>query len=272
MTDFTPATVQSLGYRTDLFLLQAQGARITSQGEYIRIESPENPAFYWGNFLLFRTPPQDGDFARWQELFQREFRFSPGVRHTTFGWDSQEKGETADFEKAAHVYDPGTVLTMRSNELQRPERAHPNLEVRTLESDEDWEAMVQNQIECRHEGQDRELHEAFKRRQVTGYRGMSERGWGAWYGGFLEGQLVADCGLYFFGDVGRFQNVGTAPTHRRQGSCGALLHTVCQQAFATKPDATLVIVGDSEGAPERIYRSLGFQGREKQQGVCRWPL
>ena len=44
--------VTSLGFRTDLALRVLEGAEVTDRGDYLVVRSPDNPTFYWGNFLL----------------------------------------------------------------------------------------------------------------------------------------------------------------------------------------------------------------------------
>ena len=44
--------VQSLGFATDLLVRRAAGSEIADRGEYLVVRTPENPTFYWGNFIL----------------------------------------------------------------------------------------------------------------------------------------------------------------------------------------------------------------------------
>ncbi len=68
---FPAMNVKSLGYRTDL-IFPAFDGEIIDRGDYLVVRSPANPAFYWGNFLLFSQPPQEGDFREWRDLFTLE--------------------------------------------------------------------------------------------------------------------------------------------------------------------------------------------------------
>ena len=53
--------IKSLGYRTDLLLLELSGSVFHDAGEYVVVRTPDNPGFWWGNFLLYRTPFAPGD-------------------------------------------------------------------------------------------------------------------------------------------------------------------------------------------------------------------
>ncbi len=63
--------VTSLGYKTDLFFPAFDG-EIIDRGNYLVIRTPANPAFFWGNFLLFPAPPAQDDISLWRRLFADE--------------------------------------------------------------------------------------------------------------------------------------------------------------------------------------------------------
>ena len=46
--------VTSLGFQTDLALRALEGAEVTDRGDYTVVRSPDNPTFWWGNYLLLR--------------------------------------------------------------------------------------------------------------------------------------------------------------------------------------------------------------------------
>jgi hypothetical protein len=53
--------IKSLGYRTDLLLLELSGSEFQDTGEYVVIRTPANPMYWWGNFLLYRSIFAAGD-------------------------------------------------------------------------------------------------------------------------------------------------------------------------------------------------------------------
>lgn len=73
--------IVSLGYRTDLMLLELSGSTFHDTGEYAVIRTPANPGFWWGNFLLYRTPFAPDDTTIRVDDFRREFR--PRIRSTS---------------------------------------------------------------------------------------------------------------------------------------------------------------------------------------------
>ncbi|MGB7537933.1 MAG: hypothetical protein WBM17_05305 [Anaerolineales bacterium] len=195
--------VKSLGYRTDLIFPGFDG-EILDRGSYTVVRTPSNPTFYWGNFLLFEKPPAEGDYPRWTELFAREIGVPPPTRHMTFGWDTVrgEQGISAPFLENGFRPAKSTVLTARK--LNPPAHPAADLVVRPLSSDDDWAQSVDNQVATREPEFTEQDCRLFRQRAMDRYRKMVARGLGDWYGGFLEGRLVADLGIFHDGGVGRY--------------------------------------------------------------------
>jgi len=97
----------SLGYRTDLALLQLGGTEVDDRGDHLVVRSPHNPRFWWGNFLLLSGVPAPEGTDAWLERFAAEF---PGAEHLALGFDGTH-GRVDDLAAAA--------------ELGRPLAAHP---------------------------------------------------------------------------------------------------------------------------------------------------
>jgi ribosomal protein S18 acetylase RimI-like enzyme len=261
--------VASLAYRTDL-VFHAFDGRISDHGDHLVIESPSNPGFYWGNFLLFAARPTLRDVERWPAIFAGAFAHAPGVRHFCFGWD-QNRGSRDGIEglqARGFSLEQGDVLT--ASRPHPPPRPNREVVVRALSSDADWEAATQNQIATRGVY---ELagYTVFKRAQMARYRAMTAAGLGAWMGAFLEEQLVGDLGVFVQEGVGRFQSVGTHPDFRRRGVCATLVHQAARFARASLAARELVIVAEADGDAGRIYRSLGFRPTATQEGLVRRP-
>ena len=271
--DLNPAsTLQSLAYQTDLSILAFQG-RVTIRDEYIVAESPENPGYFWGNLLVMRKAPTIGDYDKWTSHFKKEFSHSPLVKHMTFGWDSTDgnQGFTAPFIENDFEVESSVVLTLKKAELLKTKHNVNQLEVRPLLSDDDWEAAIQNQVACRQETFTREAYLNFKRIQMKKYRDMSTAGLGHWFGAFLNAKLIADCGLYCFNNIGRYQAVGTHPDFRKRGVCGNLIYESAQFGFEKLGTKTLVMVAEPAYHAAQVYESVGFKPSEKAVGMYKYP-
>src|SRR5436305_14098375 len=98
--------LMSLGFRTDVALRIAEGAEVADRGDCLVIRTPDNPAFWWGNFLLLAAWPGEGD--GWLARFAAEF---PHARHAAIGVDvtAAAGGTPPDFATLEPEY--STVLT-----------------------------------------------------------------------------------------------------------------------------------------------------------------
>ncbi len=261
--------IHSLGYRTDLIFPRFDG-QILDRGTYLVIRTPSNPTFYWGNFILFPAPPGQGDLDAWKALFAREVGTPPEVRHFAFGWDTihGETGVVQPFLEAGFNLSQSVVLTAR--QVSPPPKFNPQVVIRPLTEDWEWQQAEQNQVACREAGHSLEGYQVFKRDQMNRYRRMSRAGLGEWFGAFLEQRLVADLGVFADGAVGRFQSVGTHPDYRRRGICGTLVHQASLHAFEKMGVETLVMVADEHYFAAGIYESVGFRPAEHQVGLDWW--
>lgn len=263
--------VRSLGYRTDLIFHRFEG-EVLDRGEYLAIRTPAQPGYYWGNLLLFPEAPAEGDRERWEKLFREEFRDLPGVKHMTFGWDDPEgaEGVIEPFVADGFRNDPGRVLST-FEVLPPPHGAWPELEVRPLQGDEDWQEAMACQVACRDPAHEEEGYWVFVRRRLGSLREMVAAGHGLWFGAFLDGRQVGNLGVFRDRDLGRFQTVGTHPEFRGRGVCSHLVHRASLQAEELLGCRTLVLVSEPDSQADRVYRSLGYRPTEVQPGLCRWP-
>ncbi len=260
--------LRSFGLRTDLLFPSLNG-EVVDRGTHIVARTPSNPGFIWGNFLVFRKAPGAGDRARWGALFKKEFDQDPEVRHQAFTWDDPGLPGPLppEFPEAGFEVELSSVLT--TGELREPARRDPELKIRPLSGDRDWDDAARNQIRCRAEGSDAASYGRFKLRQMKGYRSVVEAGHGLWFGAFLGERLVGDLGIFKVGGLGRYQSVGTDPDYRRRGICAALVFEAGRRALGEFGVKTLVIMSAPGSAGDRVYRSLGLRQTQSLVGVFR---
>ncbi len=251
--------VTSLGFRTDLALLTASGSIVEDRGTHLVVRSPDNPTYFWGNFILLARPPVLGGEREVIGAFHTEF---PQAEHVSLGIDTADLTDTAraEFEAAGLSVDVSTVLTASS--LQQPEQVEAD--VRPLAGDDEWEARARLSRQLYPQTSEATFL-AFARQKNAQERRLVDAGRGQRFGAFLDGALVSTAGIFVAGDaVARFQSVETHTGHRRRGLGAAVVHAAGRHALDHFDVRTLVIVADTDGEAIGIYRRLGFTDSERQ--------
>ena len=259
--------VVSLGWRTDLALLQLGGTTLEDRGDHLVVRSPHNPGHWWGNFLLLDGAPAPEDAGRWVERHAAAF---PGTHHLTLGFDGTS-GTVADlsgFVQLGLAAEAQTVMTATSVTSDGP---HPDAVCRSLESEDDWQQCVELQVRC-NDREDPALHRPYAEARARTQRGLVEAGHGGWFGAFADGRLACQMGLFAASPgLARFQSVETDPAFRRRGIARALVQHVSRYGFEQLGATTLVMVADPEYFAIDLYRSVGFTATESQLQVERRP-
>jgi ribosomal protein S18 acetylase RimI-like enzyme len=257
--------IESLAFRTDLALLQLSGSEVEDHGSHLVVRTPANPAYWWGNFLLFPAPPTREDVPAWDELFRSTF---PAARHRAYGVATAH-GTREDLrplvDAGLHV-EASSVMTATSAH----EPARPNREAvyRPLVSDDDWEQQVHLTLS----GGEFEGQRDFVVAKAAAQRQATERGAGAWWGAFLGDRLLSSMGLFGASPgLCRFQDVKTHPDARGRGLAGTLVHQVSRYGFDELGATTLVMVADPDYLAIRVYRAVGFADTETQLQAQRRP-
>jgi len=250
--------VTSLGYRTDVALRTMEGAEVTDRGDHLVVRTPDNPTFWWGNFLLLARVPRPGEAGRWMARFAAEF---PAARHVALGVDTADGGARLPGDLAAAGLEVERAAVLTAAEVMPPARPNTDAEIRPLGSDADWRQSVDLAIRCADSGEE----SGYLERRATARRRMTQAGIGAWFGAFGDGRLLAQLGLFDVGDgYARYQHVETDPVARRRGLAGTLLWYAGRYGHEVLGTRTFVIVADPVDAAIRVYRTCGFAARQGQ--------
>ncbi len=260
--------VTSLGFRTDLRLLEMTGSVVEDRGTHLVIRTPDNPTYFWGNFLLLRELPVPGGEREVVGAFQTEF---PQAEHVSIGVDGTEDLTEAlqPFVEAGMEIDCGTVLT--TGTLVAPRPVADDVVVRPLSSDDDWEARARLSQQL-YPQTDEAVFMAFARGKNDQERSLVGQGVGQRFGAFVADELVSTAGIFTtHAGIARYQSVETHHDHRRQGLASAVVHAAGEHALATYGVETLVIAAETDGDAIGIYRRLGFADVERHNTLERRP-
>src|SRR4051812_47731291 len=166
-------------------LRRLAGAQVTDKGDYIVVETPENPNFYWGNFLLLAQPPTRGTAGRWLDVFSAEL---PSAQHVAIAIDGTD-GETGDITEllaAGLELERSVVLT--AERLTPPERAM-DTDVGPLRTDADWQQAAAVRLSI--DDDDTAAHLNFVERRAAEARQLVRDGHGEYFGAFVDGVVRA---------------------------------------------------------------------------------
>jgi RimJ/RimL family protein N-acetyltransferase len=257
--------VTSLGYRTDVALRTMEGAEVTDHGDHLVVRSPDNPNFWWGNFLLLAQAPRPGEAASWVARFEAEF---PTARHVALGVDTADGEAELPGDLAVAGLEVERAVVMTAAEVMPPARPNTDAEIRPLGSDADWRLSVDLAIRCADSGDESDYLE----RRAMSRRRMTQAGIGVWFGAFDGDRLLAQLGLFDVGDrYGRYQHVETDPAARRRGLAGTLLWYAGRYGHEVLGTRKFVIVADPADEAIRVYRASGFTARQGQLLLERSP-
>jgi GNAT superfamily N-acetyltransferase len=265
------APLASTGFRTDLRVLELGGSTVDDYGTHLVVRTPDNPHYYWGNFLLLRDLPVAGGEREVVAAFHTEF---PRAAHVAIGIDGTGDltEQVAPFVDAGLTHEQAVVLT--ATRLTPPAREAEGVVVRQLEGDDDWEQRAQLDVLVDDLTPDEDTV-AFVRARVASWRRLADEGHAHWFGAFEDGRLLSTCGVVrtATGPEGeaRYQHVATHPQARRRGLASAVVHAAGRHALDELGVGRLVIVADVDGDAARVYRALGLEGTELQTQLVRVP-
>jgi GNAT superfamily N-acetyltransferase len=254
-------SIASLGFRTDIMLLALGGSSVTERDGLLVVATPGTPDFWWGNFVLAPDADAlDAAVAVHAEAF-------PAADFVSVGIDGTDGAPGIERSAAGHGLTVERITALSATALHPPPHPNTDVEIRTLHSDDDFQAAIDLQF-----GNSPDAGYDFTRRQFNTWRALADRGHGAWFGGFIAGRLCVGLGLYTDGDgVARYQAVDTSPEHRRRGLAGTLVHHAGREGLTWPGVQTLVILADPGDDAIRVYRSVGFDGTETQVQLIRQP-
>jgi GNAT superfamily N-acetyltransferase len=252
-----------LGWHTDLAVLRAGGSALEERDDHLVIRTAQNPAYYWGNFLLVTDPDKVDAPEGWLETFESEF---PDARHRAIGMVAEPRDKDAWTALDLEI-DHDDVLATSTCPGTTP--VPQGYLVRQIDDAIGWEQSTGLRI--KEFAGESELEAEFERRSTEHRVELTERGVTAWFGAFEGDRLAAELGIVDCGEgVARYQSVVTGAAHRRRGLAGHLLGVAAEWA-AERGAQTWVIVADDGSPAARLYRSRGFSPADQGFRATRRP-
>ncbi|MEI6709997.1 MAG: GNAT family N-acetyltransferase [Actinomycetota bacterium] len=260
---------KSLAYVSDLAVRVTEGSIVERHEGYWRVETPNNPTFYWGNFLLFDETEGESDAQEMVDLFHREL---PAAKHVAIGIDATRHDDAryAGLDKLGIEVEWNAVLTASQGIIAK--NPDTDIEVRRIKTDEEWGQYIEVGMSVRPERFAETPYREYLEGGISNKRSAQESGKAIWLGAVVDGVIAASLGVYDCGDgVARYQKVETHLDHQRKGLASQLIHEAAALAAQDFGTQRLVIVADPEDYAITLYRKLGFVDTEFQLQSQRQP-
>jgi len=252
--------VRSIALVTELAIAATRG-RVTDRGDYVVVETPDEPGWIDGNYLVL--PDANGGVDAAMRRFAAELG---DHRAIALRWDDPT-GVAADREEllaAGFTIDRLELLV--ADEVLSPPHAVAIAELSPSEMS--MTAELAWALADRHD----EAYRQFLRRRAAWQAQLVADGRARFFGAHADGNLVASVGLVqITGALARYQDVQTASAHRRRGLAGALLATAWR-ASAARGTSRVAIVAEPASDAARVYRRVGFARVEQFTTACRQPI
>lgn len=259
--------VRSLALTTELALAQTRGT-IADRGDYLVVETPDDPTYYHGNLLVLPAAPQVGEVAYWMRKFEAELSGkNQSIKHVTLWWDGilGDVGAADELRAAGFTINVNSVMVV--DRAPAETHAPEGIEIRPLDANEVLAtADVAWAIADRHD----DVYRRFYQRRANWHRHLAVRGAAKFWGAFDQADLVGSLGLVTLGNVARYQDVQTIAAYRKRGIATAMLVAAARDAFANGMQRVVIVAEAGSGA-DRVYANVGFRELEKWATAVKSP-
>lgn len=262
--------LHSLSPSTEIMLTSLMG-KVTERDNYFVIHTPDQPNYYYGNFLIFKSHEIPEDISPAIGAFEKEFPDRNLIKHRLLIWDevSENPRIPQSVIQQGFSVDPTLVLTM--SEKPADIATNTAFELREVNLSQEINALTENHMANIGYGWTPKALRGNLAARFPKYMQMVKSGHGTWFGAYSKGKLIADFGLFHDGEVARFQAVNTHPNYQKQGACRTLLKHACETAFQKWGVKTLVMAADPTHHARRVYEAVGFKPTQWMHALLKKP-
>jgi GNAT superfamily N-acetyltransferase len=251
---------RSVALTTELALAATRGI-VTDRGDYLVVETPAEPGWTDGNYLVLPRAPRTDELAEVERRFAAELG---AERAISLRWDDPSDDAAATPVLRAAGYEVDTCELMTAGDVLAPVHA---MTMRALAAAElPATADLAWVVTDRHD----EPYRKFLKQRARWQQQLVIRDLARFYGAFDRGDLVATLGMFTVGDLGRYQDVQTRASHRRRGIAGALLAIAAREARA-RGTSRFAIIAQPASEASRVYARVGFRTAEPSTRAARRP-
>ncbi len=259
--------MEDLGYFTDLFIIEAE-SKIIQMEDWILVQSPDNPTYFFGNFLLLNNPPLPYQRQFYEKKFHECFKDLKKVKHFTFCWRGADKKNISDFTENNYEFNQTSVLIAKREDIVKPKQLNDKITIRSLSTDVEWQEWIAMELGEKQAGHSDVSYRVYLEGKAKTYKNLTDNQQGHLFAAYIDNEMVAAAGLFHKNKIGRFQQVTTKSGFRRRGICKSLIYQICMEGF--KQLDSLVMLADIGYFALDVYKKLGFQEKETQSSLCWW--
>jgi hypothetical protein len=254
--------LKSIALKTNL-ILDNCFASIIEHDEYLVVRSKNRPEYIWGNYLIMKSSPKKGDYKNWINLFEKEFGTKNEKGFVAITFDTLD-GSNSYFEDfRADGFDIQISKILIAKEVNLPPKMNSGIEIRPFSSESDWERYIDIHFTPNWGyGSDSE-QKRFLKEEMNNFKKFTLQKNAKRFGAFLNGEMIAELGVYWKDGIARFNNVATHRNYRRIGACNTLVYHVSCFLLEKADIHTLVMEADEDYHAAKIYESVGFKPSQK---------
>lgn len=254
--------LKSLGLQTQL-IMDNQTSQITENKSFIVCKTPERADYFWGNYLIMKSPPKKGDYKSWIQTYENEFCKIKDQGFCVILFDTIDGREAYLQDFIDNDFNVGEAKILTCTEIIKPKQVNEDLKIKAYSSDEDWNDYIDVHFTPNWDYGSDSDQKIFLKQNSDEFKSFSDTGIAQRYGAFLNGKMIADLGVYWENGVARFNNIATHRDHRRKGACRKLVYEVCKLLLERDDINTLVMEADEHYHAAKIYESVGFMPHQR---------
>ena len=221
-------------------------AIIESSLDFIKVSTPKNPNYWWGNYVIFRN--QDQFAVKYIEWVKKCFENNAEIKHVAFYVDGARIHDIPDeftIENLLVMAKTGTKPTYNQHDIRQLHQSNFD-ELKTLTKDV-WHRPEEDVSYL-----DKKLMESFHSDNIS------------IFGLYRAGKLVGSANVIDFPNWKELDEVQVHPNARNNGYCNALIANALSLC-SSKP---IYLIAEKEGDARQIYEKHGFEVLQQQTTYC----
>lgn len=259
-----PSLMHCPGTCSDIFV-RHPATTCSADENFIVYKTPMRPDYWWGAYLVSREAVTSQNALTVSREWDKRLGALTDIKKKIIQWEISigdlTTGATEITESVA-VVNINSVLvanaTTAATAAERAPAAMSGVVIEEVLTELDRSAVLDMTLADLDDDPESPATASFLRWKHEQFFEGVQRGGCGWWMLKVNGEPVANCGLFCDGETARFREVTTHPKWRRQGYARQLCQWVLAKCFQDSAIRQVVIVAEQNSSAERIYKSIGF--------------